>query len=60
MDTSKVALYSAPSALGTVAAYAAYRYGVPVPVALAAATLLGQGLHAVAGIIQGKRKAPAP
>lgn len=60
MDTSTIALYSAPSALGTVAAYVAYRYGVPAPVVLAAATLLGQGLHVVAGRIQSKRSSSTP
>lgn len=60
MDKSKLAtgaLFSAPPVGGTLAAYAAYRLGVPVDVVIAGAAFLGQGLHALASLVNGKRKA---
>jgi len=53
------ALYSTPSLGGTLAGLVAVKLGVSVTDVLLGASLVSQGLHAVASFVQRKRKARA-
>jgi hypothetical protein len=52
-------LYSAPSLGGTLAGVVALKLGVPVQDVLLGASLVSQGLHAVASFVQRRRKSKA-